>query len=88
MTEERTRIARELHDVVAHAMTVMVVQASGARRVLETSPERRSEAIEALTHVESTGREGLADQPGAHGLGPAHGRASCRRAAVLGRSLA
>ena len=61
VTEERTRIARELHDVVAHAMTVMVVQASAARRVLETDPEQRLKAIEALTHVEGTGREGLAE---------------------------
>jgi signal transduction histidine kinase len=61
VTEERTRIARELHDVVAHAMTVMVVQASGARRVLETSPAGRAQAIEALEHVEGTGREGLAE---------------------------
>jgi len=54
--EERTRIARELHDVVAHSMSVIVVQAGAARRLLETKPERAAEAIAA---IESTGRESL-----------------------------
>ena len=54
--EERARVARELHDVVAHSMSVMVVQSGAARRVLDRSPE---EAIDALRTVEATGRQTL-----------------------------
>ena len=38
--EERTRIAGELHDVVAHALSAMTVQATAARRMAERDPER------------------------------------------------
>ena len=54
--EERARVARELHDVIAHSMSVMVVQAGAARRVLDRSPEQSAAA---LRIVESTGRDTL-----------------------------
>jgi signal transduction histidine kinase len=56
--EQRTRLARELHDVIAHSVSVMTVQAAAARRVLERSPE---EAEHAVAEIERTGREALAE---------------------------
>jgi signal transduction histidine kinase len=58
IAEERARIARELHDVVGHCVSVMTVQASAVRRVL--TPEQRQER-EALMAVERVGREALAE---------------------------
>lgn len=55
---ERRRIARELHDVVAHSISVMVVQAGGARRVLDRDPAR---AEQAAAQIERTGRETLTE---------------------------
>ncbi len=53
---ERRRIAREMHDVVAHSISVMVVQAGGARRIIERDPDRAAAAAAA---IEATGRDTL-----------------------------
>ena len=53
---ERARIARELHDVIAHGMSVMVIQADAARHGLDPADE---ETRAALTEIERTGRESL-----------------------------
>jgi signal transduction histidine kinase len=58
VAEERARIARELHDVVGHSVSVMTVQAAGVRRLLKPEQEREREALEI---VEQTGREALAE---------------------------
>jgi signal transduction histidine kinase len=55
---ERARIARELHDVVAHNVSVMVVQADGASYALDSEPEK---ARQALAAIAGTGRQALAE---------------------------
>ncbi|TQM00892.1 signal transduction histidine kinase [Actinoallomurus bryophytorum] len=56
--EERARIARELHDVLAHTVSVMVVQAAAADDVFDASPDRARQAIRDL---EGVGRQALAE---------------------------
>jgi signal transduction histidine kinase len=58
VADERARIARELHDVVGHSVSVMTVQASAVRRLLKPEQERERQA---LLIVEQTGREALAE---------------------------
>jgi signal transduction histidine kinase len=79
VAEERARIARELHDVVAHAISVIVLHARGGRRVLATSPEEASNAFDT---IELTGEQALEEMrrllamlryDEAHGLSPQPG---------------
>jgi signal transduction histidine kinase len=56
VTEERSRIARELHDVVAHGLSVIVVQAGAAKRILDRDP---AGALAAIGRIEETGRTAL-----------------------------
>lgn len=58
VADERSRIARELHDVVAHSISVMVVQAEGAKRMMDRDPKRAQSALE---QIEGTGRAALVE---------------------------
>jgi signal transduction histidine kinase len=58
VAEERARIARELHDIVAHSLSVMVLQVGTVRRKL---PDVAADDRKALTDVEQTGRQALAE---------------------------
>jgi signal transduction histidine kinase len=63
--EERARIARELHDVVAHQMTVMTIQAEGARRIAKDADPRVQEALDT---IKATGHSALSEMRRVVGL--------------------
>ncbi|MBI0384652.1 sensor histidine kinase, partial [Streptomyces albiflaviniger] len=65
LTEERLRIARELHDIVSHSLSVIVVKASVANHVAKERPEETQDAIGA---IERTGREALTEMRRALGV--------------------
>jgi signal transduction histidine kinase len=75
---ERARIAREMHDIISHNLTVMISLADGAAYAMDTAPER---ALPAIAHVSATGRQALLemrrllgvlrdDEPDEHPLEP------------------
>lgn len=80
VTDERSRIARELHDIVAHCVSVMVVQAGAAEDLLDRDPDK---ARAPLASVQDTGRQAVAElsrmlgllrgKPGEPGLLPQPG---------------
>ena len=61
MAEERLRLAREVHDQVGHCLTVVALQAAGARRLAATDPDR---AQEAMATIAGAARDGLAAMSG------------------------
>jgi signal transduction histidine kinase len=62
---ERTRIAREMHDVIAHGLSVMIAQADGAAYVIERDPQGARAALE---RISATGRDSLTQMRGLLGL--------------------
>ena len=58
VAEERARIARELHDLVAHSMGVIVIQSQAGQRLVHSDPEAARTALAAIEH---SGRQGLAE---------------------------
>jgi signal transduction histidine kinase len=60
-TDERQRIAREVHDVIAHSLTVTMLHLTGARLTLEHDPRATTEAMAALEEAERLGRQSLTE---------------------------
>jgi signal transduction histidine kinase len=58
VADERARIARELHDMVGHALNLIVIQSGGAQRVFASNP---GQARDSLASIESTGRQALTE---------------------------
>jgi len=65
LAEERLRIARELHDIVSHSLSVIVVKAAVANHVAQARPQETRDALQA---IEQTGREALTDMRRALGV--------------------
>ena len=63
--DERRRIAREMHDVVAHSLAVMVAQAEGGRMAVAAQPERAAQILESIA---TSGRDALAEMRGLLGV--------------------
>jgi signal transduction histidine kinase len=59
LRHERARIASELHDIVGHAISVMVIQAAAGQRLVDADPERAKEAFVAISESARQGREDL-----------------------------
>jgi len=78
VVEERARIARELHDVIAHSVSVMVVQAGAGERVLDDDPEQTRQA---LLSIRQTGSQTRRDAATARTAAPKRGRTLVRAAA-------
>jgi len=79
VSQERMRIAREVHDVVAHTLTVMTVQAGVGRRLMSKDPEQAAAALESIETIGRTAQDELGvvlallrdSEPGAVALAPA-----------------
>jgi signal transduction histidine kinase len=81
VSSERSRIAREMHDVVAHSVTLMVLQAGGAARLLRSDPDRASTA---LGHVDELGQQAIFELRRLLGLLPPESLGGAESAACPG----
>jgi signal transduction histidine kinase len=82
VAEERSRIARELHDIIGHTLNLIVVQSGAAQAVLKTKPDQ---TMESLNSIETTARQSLSDMERMLGiLRPSEADASAGRQPGLG----